>query len=561
MSTQFWTERLKNGRTAEQSSADLKARRAPHQTVAHGSDMTASREARRLEAAIVGNAMAHQPSKSGNRGATMGNVRQRIGSPWVDAPFVSSEEPADQVSALNEDRHEPLAGVRLPMHPAQLKLWQDSRRGSLNRGVVIRAIAVRGPLNVGIFGESLRRLVRHHAALRASFPIVAGQPIQVVGDQAKVAFEVRRFPGSDSESLLRQLRAEAGKGIDMATGPMLQVTLFEQSADNHVVLVKIHHAVVDFWSLTILVEDFVDIYRALTAGADPTLPPAGDYPAFIRDYGDYLAGSEYQADREYWLGELADFPARLRLPAEISTNDGDSPPYCQFDLSEQLTRSAEQLSRNLGVTLNVTLLAAYQAFLHKLTGQRDIVIGTPVAGRTRPGSERLVGLCAHTKLIRVDLGDDPTFAALASRTRTAVINSIKHGRLLLGSLFAETRGAAEVPHTSAYQAAFAFFRAQQPALLDLAGLALGISGERQFGRYRVKSVEFGPEPTMLDLSLSAAVLGSRLVCAIRYNTALFGPRLIRILGDYYRSILTASVREPGRQISLLPGLPADADPK
>ncbi len=271
--------------------------------------------------------------------------------------------------------------------------------------------------------------------------------------------DLRASPGA----LLALCREEAARPFDLAQGPLLRARLFRVADDDHVLCLVMHHVASDGWSLRVLVEDLAALYEgagapATSAAPGPSLPPLpiryADHAAWQRER---LARGALDRELAYWKAELEGAPARLPLPTDRSR-----PPVlrfrgarCPFRLSAGLTAAIEALCRAEGVTPFMALFAAWNALVHRYTGADDLVVGTPVAGRSRRELEGLVGLFVNTLALRTRLDGDPTGRALLARVRDRGLGAGAHQELPFERLVEALRVERDPAHHPVFQVMFA----------------------------------------------------------------------------------------------------------
>ncbi|HLK57997.1 MAG TPA: amino acid adenylation domain-containing protein, partial [Chthonomonadaceae bacterium] len=316
---------------------------------------------------------------------------------------------------------------RLPLSFAQQRLWFvdqfDPGSAAYN---LPSALQLTGPLDIEALSRSLNELVRRHEALRTVFAVSDGEPMQVIRE-----FASQDLPLTDLSALAlterqnemqRRVREEALRPFHLAEGPLFRASLIRLDAEDHVLLLTLHHIVSDGWSQGILSRELTTLYNAFRADQPSPLPELpiqyADYAAWQRAW---LTGEELARQFAYWKENLAGAPTLLELPT-----DRPRPPMQTFhgalkrrELSGELTQRLKALSQQEGATLFMTLLAAYQTLLFRYSGQDDIVVGTPIANRTRTEVEGLIGFFLNMLAMRGDLSGDPSFQVLLGRIREA----------------------------------------------------------------------------------------------------------------------------------------------
>jgi amino acid adenylation domain-containing protein len=323
--------------------------------------------------------------------------------------------------------------VRLPASFAQARLWfLDRLQPGTAQYNIPAALRLSGRLDLDALQRTLQEIVRRHDGLRTTFGIGDEGPIQVIHPPSDVPLPVddlSHLPAEEREEDLRQrVGREARRPFDLVRGPLLRASLLRLSDTEHVALVTMHHVISDGWSVNVLLRELLAIYPALLRGGSSPLPPLpvqyGDYSLWQRRY---LQGEVLQRQLAYWKQQLAGI-TDLDLPTDrprppIATSNGAVVP---FALSAETTARLRLAARQEGASLFMVLLAGLQAVLGRYSGQEDIVVGTPVAGRNRPELEGLVGFFVNTLALRGDLSGNPSFRDLIRRVRIVCLDAFAH---------------------------------------------------------------------------------------------------------------------------------------
>ncbi|HEX2187468.1 MAG TPA: condensation domain-containing protein, partial [Longimicrobiaceae bacterium] len=312
-----------------------------------------------------------------------------------------------------------------PLSFAQQRLWfihqMDPASSAYNLAYPLR---LRGALDVPTLERSLADLVARHETLRTVFPARGGEPVQTVLPPARRRIPVadlRRLDPAQREAALRRLAAgESRRPFDLARGPLLRVLVARSGDEEWALCFTVHHVVSDGWSMGVLVREVNELYRAHAAGEAPRLPELpvqyADYAAWQRAW---LTGDTLEAQIGWWRERLADAPPLLDLPTDAPRRPAADPPAAtrHVALPGDVSDALRELGRREGATPFMTLLAGWQLLLARWSGQDDVSVGTPIAGRTRAELEPLIGFFVNTLVLRADLGGDPTFRELLARVR------------------------------------------------------------------------------------------------------------------------------------------------
>ncbi len=455
----------------------------------------------------------------------------------------------ESASAQSTDRI-PAAGGEgrrlAPLSFAQQRLWFFDRfePGSAVYNLPM-ALRLQGRLDVHALASAFGAVVRRHEALRTTFEERGGEPVQVVAAAAEaLAFElpVTDLSGCPGEAE-RLAREEARLPFDLSRGALLRARLLRLGEDEHVLLATMHHIVSDGWSLGVLVREIVALYEAFAAGRPSPLPPLPiQYADFAVWQRRRLAGAALEEQIRWWTEALAGAPQVLEVPADRPRPATQSFRGAQRPvvLPAELTEAVRGLSRRAGVTLFMTLLAAVQTLLGRMAGQDDLLIGAPVANRTRPEVEGLIGFFVNTLVLRGDLTGAPSFCALLGRVRAHALGAFAHQDLPFERLVEEMGVERSLSHHPLYQVGFALQNAPAGEL-RLPGLTL-----------TPLAADSGTAKTDLLLSLAEAGPAGELAGVWEHATDLFDAPTLDRLTWHLATLLEAAAADPERRLHDLP---------
>ena len=444
-------------------------------------------------------------------------------------------------------------GSPLPTSFAQRSLWfldqLDPGRPTFN---VAAAVRVAGPLDADALGRALRAMVGRHESLRTTFAAPDGDPVQVIAPELDLPcdeIDLGGLPPTGRAAEARRLALEeARRPFDLARGPLVRAGLLKLAADEHVLLLTMHHIVTDGWSLGIAAEELAALYDAFRHGMPPPLPdPAIQYADYAAWQRDWLRGEALGELLGYWTARLAGVPA-LELPADRPRPAARSArgSIRFFTLGADLSSRLNALGRREGATPFMTLLAAFQAILHRYSGQDDFAVGSPVANRNRAEVEGLVGYFVNMVALRADLAGDPTFRDLLARVRETSLGAFEHQDVPL-ELVVEALGLPRDPsRTPLFQVMFVLQNNRFPDVSrqDL-GLAPFDAGD-------------GSGTAKFDLTLALGEADGVLAGSFEYSTDLFEDATIERMVGHFLALLESAAADPDRRVSDLAIL-ADAE--
>jgi amino acid adenylation domain-containing protein len=433
------------------------------------------------------------------------------------------------------------AAADSPLSHAQERLWflDQLAPGNpfYNVPVVLR---LRGEPRVAALAGALRRVARRHQALCTSFPAVAGRPAPRIGAgtwSRLPVVDLGGLPAAPRRAAGEALAArEAARPFDLESGPVARASLLRLGESEHLLLLTLHHIVADGWSIGVLVREVGALYRAAVLGAAPELPELPiQYADFARWQRQWLAGEVAARQLGCWRERLADLPA-LDLPL-----DRRRPAAQRFRGSRRrVTVGAEtvaglrRLGRERGATLFMSVLAGFAALLGRWSRQREVVVGSPIAGRTRPEVEGLIGVFVNSLVLRLDVcgeGGEGGFGDLVSRVREVALGAYAHQDLPFEKLVEELQPQRNPSRHPLFQVVFALQDAPVPPLA-LPGLELAL-------------LPLHDETAKFDLELDLREQEGELRGALRFDRDLFDGATVRRMGEQLSRLLSAAAAEPG----------------
>ncbi|KIO47803.1 condensation domain-containing protein, partial [Nitrosospira sp. NpAV] len=435
-----------------------------------------------------------------------------------------------------------------PLSFAQQRLWfLDQLTPQSTAYNLCTTFSFTGPLNTAALEKSLGEIVRRHEILRTTFTAIDGQGTQVIMPPSPPAFTMMDLRHAPVGEARRVANSDAATPFDLARGPLLRATLMRTGESDHVLVLTMHHIVADGWSLGILQRE-LDIL--LEAYSDGRLSPLPELPIQYADFACWqrrlLQGERLDSLFAYWQKQLEDAPAQLLLPTgrprpAVQTFQGAS---LSATLPPALAEGLRALSQREGATLFMMLLAAFGVLLSRYSGQSDLVIGTPIANRTRSELEGLIGFFVNTLALRLDLSGDPSFVALLERVRTVATGAYTHQELPFEVLVSRLAPARHLSHTPLFQVMF--------ALENHAEETLPPASSRTVGDRAMGDVMEARGAAKFDLTLAIAEFNDGITATFEYATDLFDSAAIRQMLDHFVVLLEGAIASPEQRISELP---------
>jgi non-ribosomal peptide synthetase component F len=450
-----------------------------------------------------------------------------------------------------DQAHEPGAirpregGGPAPLSFAQERLWFIDRfePGSATYNLP-SAQRLTGALDEAVLERALGEIVRRHEALRTTFVEADGSPVQVIAPFAGFALPVEDLSGlgeADREAAVRRrAEEEALRAFDLAAGPLFRAVLLRLGAEDHVLLLGMHHIVSDGWSMGVLNRELSALYEAYREGRESPLPELGlqyaDYAVWQREQ---LAGEVLERQLSYWRKRLTGAPELLELPTDrprpaVQTYRGASVPV---EISPELLERLQALGLSEGATLYMVLLGAFQVLLSKYGGSEDVVVGSPIAGRTRAEVEELIGFFVNTLVLRTDLSGDPSFREVLRRVGEVTLGAYEHQEVPFERLVAELQPERSLSHTPLFQVSFALENAE--------------GGQGALPGLQVGGVDAALEIAKFDLSLLATATAQGVRGALNYSTDLFERDTIERMVGHLERVLEQAAADADVRLSQL----------
>jgi amino acid adenylation domain-containing protein len=440
--------------------------------------------------------------------------------------------------------------IPIPLSFAQQRLWfLDKLVGPSATYNTPSALQITGKLDIHALEKAIVEIIHRHEVLRTSFQEINDTPVQVVHPHITITLPVIDLQNlSDTEQAFqvqKLVQEEAHIAFDLQKPPLIRGRILHLSNTCHILLLTLHHIVIDGWSLGIFIQELSALYPAFATGKSSPLP---DLPIQYADFAvwqrQWLSGEVLETKLNYWRKKLAGAPPLLELPTDrprppVETFQGGS---YKFTLSHQLTQQIFSLSQKTGITLFMALQAAFVTLLHRYTGQHDILVGTPIANRNRQEIEPLIGFFVNTLVLRTKLNGNPKFSELLKQVQQVALEAYENQDIPFEQVVEALQPERNLDHNPLFQVMLVLQNAPQgtPKLLDL----------------ELTSLEIDLATAKRDLTLTFVETEEGLGGIWEYNRDLFDESTIIRMTGHLRTLLTSVVANPHQQIAELPILTA-----
>ncbi|RKH50658.1 amino acid adenylation domain-containing protein, partial [Corallococcus llansteffanensis] len=434
----------------------------------------------------------------------------------------------------------------LPLSFAQQRLWliDQLEPGSSLYNMPV-AVRLEGTLRTDVLEQALQEVIRRHEALRTTFVQVDNEPVQVIHAEVVLPLGLVDLTSVDATQREAEARVrmeqEMRRPFDLRTGPLVRTLLFKLAEREHILVVNMHHIISDGWSLGVLVREVSALYAAFAHG-QPS--PLSELPVQYADYAAWqrrwIQGEVLDAQLGYWKHQLSGAPAVLELPTDqprpaVRSSAGAA---LGFTLPRELTEKLRSLGHHEGGSLFMVLLAGWQALLSRYTGQRDLSVGSPIAGRTRAETEGLIGFFVNTLVLRANVEDGQSFRALLQQVRGTVLGAYEHQDVPFEKLVEVLQPTRSLSHTPLFQTLLALQNVPTEDV-RLPGL-------------RLRGLAFQHATSKFDLSVFFSETPDGLQGEVEYSTALFERSTVERMAAHLRTLLEAVAAKPEQSVAELP---------
>ncbi|HEY3582445.1 MAG TPA: condensation domain-containing protein, partial [Pyrinomonadaceae bacterium] len=413
---------------------------------------------------------------------------------------------------------------------------------------IFNASRIRGSLNVSVMERVINELIRRHEVLRTTLKSVDGLPVQVIAPELAITLEpvsLEHLPANQRyDEAVRLTTAEFARPFDLEKDPLVRVGLLRLAEDDFVLQVNMHHAITDRWSFAVFEKELAVLYQAFATGQPSPLP---ELPIQFADYAvwqrERMNGDEYQKDLDYWREQLAGAPFVLDFPTDFPR-----PPIQNFHgarvyvtYPKSLLDGLKELSRREGVTMFMTLMAAYKTLIYRYTNQHDLLISTPIGTRLRPETENLVGYLLNLLIVRTDLSGSPTFRELLKREQDACVGAFAHQEVPFGKLVQELKPIQDPSRNPIAQVAFLYLDFPEATAMQFLGLT-------------ASHIDIDNGASRFDITLAMTETPDGFTISIEYIRDIFAHERMERMAQHLQVLLEGIVANPDARLSDLPVL-------
>ena len=432
----------------------------------------------------------------------------------------------------------------LPMSFAQQRLWfldqfePDSPFYNIPSGVRFR-----GNLRLDILTRALNEIINRHETLRTTFDTVDDEPSQIVHPFRERTFPLIDITDVPPEQLNARIynlaRREAATPFNLRTGPLLRVTFIKAADDDHVILFTMHHIISDGWSMGVFVSEITALYDAFSKNRPSPLPPLDiQYGDFAEWQQEYIAGDVLEKQLDFWKSYLGGSLPILELPADkprptVQTMVGAN---AEIMVPEEIASAFKDMSRRAGVTMFMSLIAAFKVLLQRYTGLDDILVGSPIANRNRAEIEPLIGFFVNTLVLRTDLSGNPSFAELLKRIKQNTLDAYDNQDIPFERLVEVLRPQRDMAHSPLFQVMFI-----------LQNTPVNVNAE--FSDVAIQQLDVDAGTSTFDLTLMVSEGEKTFNVSAEYNTDIFETSTIERLLGHYRNLLGELASTPNVPLS------------
>ena len=421
------------------------------------------------------------------------------------------------------------------------------------------AVRIRSKFDKEILRQSFQALVDRHPSLRTTFHLVDGQPVQRIHPDMPAFFYEEALSGQSDAQIKARINEEVLNHFDLENGPLMRVFLLERSERETILLFVMHHIVTDIWSQALLLDEMSQIFEA--AGDASALPiQAEDYTDYIVWQDELLEGESGSKLLKYWENKLSGGLPQLNIPTDkprpaVQTYRGSTETIW---FPEELSQAVHRFAEEHNTTVFTLLLTIYYVMLNRYTGQNDIVVGSPTAGRSKKEFAGIIGYFVNPVPFRAHLNNNPTFREFFEQVKATVLEAFDNMDYPLTQMVEKLQPKRDPSRTPLFQTMFILQRAHLMHDQGLSQFALSREGATlNLGGLTIESMELEQGVAPFDLTMMAVESGSGLAASLGYNIDLFEAETIRRMLHHYLMLIEDVLRDPSRPVSRLRMLPEE----
>ncbi|MEK6250309.1 MAG: amino acid adenylation domain-containing protein, partial [Planctomycetales bacterium] len=446
-----------------------------------------------------------------------------------------------------------------PLSFGQRALWfmyQLDRHSSAYN--IMYAAHVRADLDVEALQRAFQSILNRHSALRTTYSTANGLPVQQVHPTPQFNLEQTDARSLSWQQIEQRLQEEADRPFDLEKGPVFRLQLFKRAGDTHILLFTSAHIVSDFWSFDLMFDELELLYRGEITGEAAPLPALNyDYSSFVEWQEEMLQSDEGERLWDYWHNQLDGQLPNLDLPLDrprppLQSYAGKS---YQFALPDTLAGQLFELTRAEGATPFMTLLAAFQLLLYRYSGQQDILVGSPTAGRSRAEFEQILGYFLNPVVFRSQLAADMTFRQLLANMRQTVLDGLTNQDFPFPMLVERLQPPRDASRSPVFQVSFAWDKPRKIFDHEATDDSIQLPADRE--TLGLVPFALAQQGAAFDLTLMMLSIGNTLSAALQYNSDLFDESTIARMVGHFQALLESIVADPGRQLADLPMLTSE----
>lgn len=476
-------------------------------------------------------------------------AHERVSSGANGAGETASPEKREQAAASSRRQHlqaPPITRAtregEIALSFAQQRLWfMDQLEPDSSIFNIASAVRLSGPLKTQALEQAFNEIIRRHESLRTTFSSVNGRPVQLIKPEQTLSMELLDISTLDAaerqEKAQELAREEGARPFNLAEGPLLRASLVRLDAEEHVVLLTMHHIVSDGWSMGVLIHEVTVLYENFSRNLPSPLPElAIQYADYAQWQREWLQGAVLGRQIGYWRNQLDNIPPPIQLPTS------KQPPAVQtfrsreqyLELSASLTDEVRAFSRRQGVTLFMTLLATFQSMLHIYTGEEDVLVGSDVANRNHTQIEHLIGFFVNQLVLRTDFSESPTVTELLGRVRDVTLGAYDNQDVPFEKLVEVLKPERQTNRTPLFQIKFSLQNAPLPSL--------------NFSELTISPLNVESPVTQNDLFFFVWDSAEGLKGMVQYNTDIFEDDFIQKMIVHFERLLRSMLAQPDARL-------------